>query len=324
MSALSIITQQSNATCYGAANGFAYVVIRGGQAPYVIRWYNSDSDLISSNISARGLVAGEYRVIVNDSVAASGADTIEITQPAYEAPIPEIGMSLCSLHNCFLPMAACRAGNLGYKYFSQYPNEGIECNCEQEKVVWLNNAIEILQCWNPEGTEIESGMQFIFSVLKPSMSCGAPPNTLTITASLISSVDGEIATFPATNYDTTDPYNEDIINYFFSIINNIPNYALEVSGTDITVTQKGSKYVGGTLTLTMEITELTTCTITDPDWTVTGDGGTYSDEETGTVQTITTGEPCIDEEQAGNMIETMKTILADCSIRELKEDLITF
>jgi hypothetical protein len=153
--ALDIVIEQSNVSCFGAADGMAWARVDGGLPLYSFEWFNSDSESISTNISARGLVAGEYRVIITDSVGLTGSDTTNITQLNPEEPL-SFGMTPCQLL-CFLKLSACRVGNLSYKYFVEYPDLGIECEQKQKEIEWVINAIDTLRCWKRNGTEVTCG-----------------------------------------------------------------------------------------------------------------------------------------------------------------------
>jgi hypothetical protein len=330
MAALSaIIGQKVNLSCWESSDGYLSVRVSGGQAPYILSWEDSDSNVISTNVSARGLSAGLYSCVVTDSLSATVTVTATLTQPSYEEPIPEIGMSVCALHNCFLKIAACQVGNLSYKYFLEYPSQGIECSSKQQGVIWLINAIDDLRSWYPEGYEIENGITAEFTISKPTLGCiGGGLHPLTIAATLVSSVDGAIASFPATDYDAADNYNLDIAHYFYTVVNSLENYTLTLDPLSpltsgyIKILACGTQYNGNTITLNMVITNLdVTCVITDLSWTVTPDGGTYTDEQ-GDAYTCETEEPCLTAEQAGAIVEKIKELTQECNVSKLADDTV--
>lgn len=153
--ALDIIVEHTDPSCFGSSDGMAWARVAGGSPLYTFEWFNSDNDTISTAISARGLVAGTYRVLVTDSTGTTGDETATLENPAYQEPL-SFGLTPCQL-TCFLKIASCKVGNLSYKYFVEYPELGIECAEEQKKIEWAINAIDTLRCWKPNGTEVTCG-----------------------------------------------------------------------------------------------------------------------------------------------------------------------
>jgi len=74
----ALAATQTNPTCYGGNNGAVTITATGGLPPYTYSWTNTSS----TTATASGLAAGEYRVIVTDSMGCYTVKTITITQPA--------------------------------------------------------------------------------------------------------------------------------------------------------------------------------------------------------------------------------------------------
>ena len=325
--ALETVIRQVDPSCFEGSDGFASVLIGGGSPPYDITWEDEDGTEISEGSSARGLEAGTYRVIYNDSVGLTGNDTITLENPAYQETIPEISMTLCEL-NCFLKIASCQAGNLGYKYFVQQPNEGIECKKNQQETIWLLNAIDTLSCWKPEDEEVESGIIVQFTIPDPTMTCSVGGATFTIDAYLVSSVDGTIAYYHA-DTDVDTEYSDLTAQSFYTQLNALSNYSATLDPTNpfttafLEVTAEGTQYNDSTITLYVVITNLDDCTINGGQgWTITADGGTYYSTPSTEENTYTTTEPCLSNEEAGVMVENIKELIADCNVKNLSKDLI--
>ncbi len=311
--ALALLLDHTDALCFESASGFATVRVSGGQSPYTLSWTNADGDVISTGVSARGLEAGVYTCTVTDFNGDTATANVTIEEPAYEAPLDDIGMSLCNIKKCFLPIASCKAGSLTYKYFVDLPSQGVGCECEQKKVIWLNNAVDILRGWYPEGTILVTGMEANFTIPYPTFSCPSP--SAVVTATLISSIDGLLATYPATAF--TSDFSADIASYFMTELNLLSGYYVIGSGSDIQINTCGSQYEDAVIVINITITDLAGCSVTSLTWTPTFDGGTYA-SESGENTTCETEEPCLTNAQVNTMIETMKQITSDCNIMELK------
>lgn len=73
------ITESTDPTCHGSADGTATVSISGGNEPYDIRW---DDDSSSTGGTVTGLEANRfYRVTVTDATMASEKDSVILSQP---------------------------------------------------------------------------------------------------------------------------------------------------------------------------------------------------------------------------------------------------
>ncbi|RIH65635.1 hypothetical protein D1164_08185 [Mariniphaga sediminis] len=75
---IAIIDSVGNVNCFGGDDGFARVSVLGGTAGYFYEW--STVPVQDSSV-ALNLTAGEYSVIVTDSLGCVAWDTIQITEP---------------------------------------------------------------------------------------------------------------------------------------------------------------------------------------------------------------------------------------------------
>ncbi len=74
---LRAVFQTTPVDCYGSASGAATVSVAGGAAPYALVWSNG-----STGPSVRDVVAGEYDLIVTDSLGCRTGFSVTIPQPA--------------------------------------------------------------------------------------------------------------------------------------------------------------------------------------------------------------------------------------------------
>ncbi|MCK5462466.1 MAG: SprB repeat-containing protein, partial [Bacteroidales bacterium] len=73
------ITENTDPSCHGYADGTATVVISGGTEPYDVLW---DDDSSSTGLTVTGLAADRYyRVTVTDSTMATEKDSVILSQP---------------------------------------------------------------------------------------------------------------------------------------------------------------------------------------------------------------------------------------------------
>jgi hypothetical protein len=81
-SILNVSISGNPVTCYGEANGVAYSVITGGDAPYTIVWTSSVFGYPTQTTSAIGnLVPGVYTASVTDANGQTGGGSYTVTQP---------------------------------------------------------------------------------------------------------------------------------------------------------------------------------------------------------------------------------------------------
>ncbi|HQQ95355.1 MAG TPA: T9SS type A sorting domain-containing protein [Bacteroidia bacterium] len=76
-SVMAINPTVSNVKCFGASNGSATLSISGGSAPYTYTWLPSGG----SSLTATGLTAGVYTVLVSSSNSCTATKTLSISQP---------------------------------------------------------------------------------------------------------------------------------------------------------------------------------------------------------------------------------------------------
>jgi len=118
------ITENTDPSCHGYADGTATVSISGGTEPYEILW-NDDSS--STGLTVTGLAASRYyRVTVTDATMATEKDSVILSQP------DGVSIILDSLHNnpCLGRQEAAiyisaSGGSLPYQYDWSGPSEYI-------------------------------------------------------------------------------------------------------------------------------------------------------------------------------------------------------
>nr|MBK9653806.1 T9SS type A sorting domain-containing protein [Bacteroidota bacterium] len=71
------ISNFSNVSCFGLADGSAQVVASGGSTPYLYLWSDGQTNALASNLSA-----GNYTVTVTDKKGCTGTAVVTITEPA--------------------------------------------------------------------------------------------------------------------------------------------------------------------------------------------------------------------------------------------------
>jgi hypothetical protein len=73
----SVITTQTNVTCFGADDGIVNMTITGGNLPYAVFW--SPLNISAQNLN--GLEAGTYTAVVADQAGCLATTTVVISQP---------------------------------------------------------------------------------------------------------------------------------------------------------------------------------------------------------------------------------------------------
>ncbi|HIA36440.1 MAG TPA: PKD domain-containing protein [Flavobacteriales bacterium] len=73
------LTQSSDITCFGLTDGIASVIASGGSPPYAYLWSDPGAQ---TTATATGLAAGQFTVIVSDSVGCTANTYIDISEPA--------------------------------------------------------------------------------------------------------------------------------------------------------------------------------------------------------------------------------------------------
>ncbi len=75
-SALNLSLLNTNVSCFGGANGGAFVTASGGTSGYTYQWSNG-----TGVETVTGLSAGNYAITVTDSLNCTAADVVTITEP---------------------------------------------------------------------------------------------------------------------------------------------------------------------------------------------------------------------------------------------------
>ena len=75
---VATIVDSTNVSCFGQNEGSAEVAVTGGMAPYAYSW---NSNPIQTTTTATDLIAGNYTVIVTDSINCSVSATVAIIEP---------------------------------------------------------------------------------------------------------------------------------------------------------------------------------------------------------------------------------------------------
>lgn len=76
--AVQVTTVVADALCHASCDGSAEAVASGGTQPYSYSW---DDPLLQTNISASGLCAGTYNVVVTDDNGCTGTSSATINEP---------------------------------------------------------------------------------------------------------------------------------------------------------------------------------------------------------------------------------------------------
>ena len=77
-SPVTLITTQSNVTCFGDNDGVATAIPAGGTPPYSAVW---NTNPVQNNLSANNLISGSYIVTITDNNGCNASQNITITQP---------------------------------------------------------------------------------------------------------------------------------------------------------------------------------------------------------------------------------------------------
>jgi hypothetical protein len=100
-SALNVTFTGNPITCYGEDDGIITSAINGGDAPYVIQWYETSNPtvIISTNYVASNLAPGTYTLTVEDNNGQTGTGTYTVTQPPETTFIVEYDDVTCFVDN---------------------------------------------------------------------------------------------------------------------------------------------------------------------------------------------------------------------------------
>lgn len=109
--ALEVISSHNDLLCFGASDAVASVNVSGGTQPYTYLWSTGEQ---SNNIS--NLAAGEYTVLIQDSVGCTEEEIIAISSPPQlEVRIERLDEPYCNEANGSITIQA-EGGNPGYQY----------------------------------------------------------------------------------------------------------------------------------------------------------------------------------------------------------------
>ncbi len=91
--ALALVASATNASCNGASDGTASVLVSGGTAPYTYAWNTTP---VQSSANATGLTAGTYTVTVTDAKGCVQTTSVPVAQPAVlAAPVANNPAAIC-------------------------------------------------------------------------------------------------------------------------------------------------------------------------------------------------------------------------------------
>ncbi len=92
--ALALVASATDASCNGASDGTASVLVSGGTAPYTYAWNTTP---VQSSSGATGLPAGTYTVTVTDAKGCVQTASVPVAQPAVlAAPVAASPAPICT------------------------------------------------------------------------------------------------------------------------------------------------------------------------------------------------------------------------------------
>lgn len=106
------IASQTNVNCNGGSNGSANASVTGGSTPYTYSWSTTP---MQTTVSATGLSAGTYTVLVTDAGGCTGMATAAITEPTAITTTISSTPGTCGNNNGTATVAAS-GGTPGYIY----------------------------------------------------------------------------------------------------------------------------------------------------------------------------------------------------------------
>jgi hypothetical protein len=110
--AFSASYTKTDVSCNGGTNGSATITATGGTAPYNYSWSPSGGN----NLTASGLVAGNYNVTVTDANLCSYSVPVSITQPAILTATTAQTDVLCNGSSTGSASVSASGGTPGYTY----------------------------------------------------------------------------------------------------------------------------------------------------------------------------------------------------------------
>jgi hypothetical protein len=105
----TVMTTQTNVTCFGASNGTVNMSITGGNLPYAVFW--SPLNISAQNLNS--LAAGSYTAVVADQAGCLATTTVVITQPD---SITLVGMATPTTSSTGTAMVNAAGGTPPYTY----------------------------------------------------------------------------------------------------------------------------------------------------------------------------------------------------------------
>ncbi len=109
---LTLVTAQTNLSCYQSADGVASVSVSGGTFPYTYAW----SPNVSSGNSASGLAAGAYTVTVTDNNGCTNSSNFNLAEPAQLTATETHTDILCNGDATGSLTVTANGGTPGYTY----------------------------------------------------------------------------------------------------------------------------------------------------------------------------------------------------------------
>ncbi|MFH2143474.1 MAG: gliding motility-associated C-terminal domain-containing protein [Bacteroidota bacterium] len=94
MAQLNLSFTTTQPTCYGFNDGSIDLTVSGDTLPYTVEWYNN-SALISNLEDLSNLYAGQYIVVVTDSIGSNASDTVNLNNTYQITTVDTIADALC-------------------------------------------------------------------------------------------------------------------------------------------------------------------------------------------------------------------------------------
>ncbi|MBP1673575.1 MAG: C-terminal target protein [Bacteroidetes bacterium] len=129
------ISDSVNVSCYNGNSGSATVSISGGIAPYSIVWNTTPTQ---TTPTASNLGAGNYQVVVSDSLGTIGTTSVQITQPTlFTTTLNPIATSFCPNYGNITLHTNTLGGVPPYQY--SWSGNGISNNLTDSNLVIISS-----------------------------------------------------------------------------------------------------------------------------------------------------------------------------------------